>query len=120
MRGRITRAPYGHTMICDDLVHLMGLLFWGLPFLAYYWLRRRRLVAGASRTLGRLVITLWVLTFPLQILSLFLGFSKLEGNYSDGCGSPLAIFAALVVAYAALLYTLNAKPKAGGGANNDA
>jgi hypothetical protein len=107
-------------MICDDLVHLMGLLFWGLPFLAYFWLRRRRQVAGVSLTLGRVVITLWVLTFPVQVLSLFLGFSKLEGNYSDGCGSAFTIFAVLVAAYAALLYTWNAKPKGSDGANNDA
>jgi hypothetical protein len=89
-----------------------------LPFLAYHWLRRRRKVTGASLTLGRLVITVWILSFPLLILSLFLGFSKLEGNH--GCGSAYAMLAALVAAHAALLYTLNAKPKGGDGANNDA
>ena len=107
-------------MICDDLVHLMGLLFWGLPFLAYFWLRRRRQVAGASLTWGRLVIALWVLTFPLTLLSLFLGFSKLEGNYMSGCGSAFAIFAVLVAAYATLLCTLNAKPKSSDGENKSA
>ena len=93
-------------MICDDLVHFMVLPFWGLPFFAYFWIRRRRQVAGASLTLGRVVITLWALTFPVEILSLFLGFSRLEGNYSDGCGGPIAVLAVLVAAYAALLYTL--------------
>ena len=106
-------------MNCEGLFPLMGLLFWGLPFLAYYWLRRRRKVAGASLTLGRLVITLWVLSIPLSILSLLLGFSKLEGNYRDGCWAAYAMFAVLVAAYAAILYTLNAKPKGGDGANND-
>jgi hypothetical protein len=53
------------------------------------------------------------LAIPLSILSLFLGFSKLEGNYVNGCGSAFAIFAVLVAAYAAILYSLNAKPKGG-------
>lgn len=96
---------------CDDFVPLMGWLFWGLPFLAYFWLRRRKKVAGASRTLGRVVMTLWVLSFPLLILSFVLGFSRLEGNYGDGCGSAYAILAVLVAAYAALLLTMNARQK---------
>lgn len=103
---------------CDDLVPLMATLFWGLPVVAYFWIRRRRKVPGASLRLGRLVITLWVLTFALQILSLFLGFTTLEGNRS-GCGPKLAIFAVLVAAYAAILYTLDAKPKGGDGANDN-
>jgi hypothetical protein len=107
-------------MFCEGPVRLGGLLFWALPFLAYYWIRRRKKVAGASLTLGRLVITLWILTFPLTILSLFLGFSKLEGNYADGCGSAYLALAVLAAAHAALLHTLNAKPKGGDGANNDA
>jgi len=100
-------------MDCGGVIPLMPWLFWGLPLLAYYWIRRRRKVPGASLTLGRVVIALWALAIPLSILSLFLGFSKLEGNYGNGCGSAFAIFAVLVAAYAAILYSLNAKPKGG-------
>ena len=105
-------------MGCDvPFLFIGGLLFWGLPFFANYWLRRRKRVAGASLFLGRLMIVLWVVTIFLVVLSFVVGFSRLEGNYRDGsCWTSFGMFAVLIAAYGVLLLTLQGKPRGSGDA----
>lgn len=100
-------------MDCDAAMPVIGMLFWGLPIAAVYWIRRRRQIAGASLTLGRTVLILWFLTFPVLILSLFLGFSRLEGNYRGStCWMALATFTVLIAAYVLLFRSLKPGPGA--------
>ena len=97
---------------------LIGLLFWCLPFFAGYWIWRRKQIAGASISLGRLVLILWAATFPMLMLSLVVGFSKLEGNSTESaCWTMLGLLAVLTIAYVLLFRTLKAGPRAGDGAS---
>jgi len=95
-------------MGCDlsfltSTVPLFTLLFWGLPFAAGFWIWRRRKIAGASLRVGRLVLIAWFATFPLVILSLILGLTKLEGNsVNSQCAQALVMFVALITGYVAL------------------
>lgn len=97
---------------------LIDVLFWCLPFFAVYWIWCRKQVAGASISLGRLVLILWFATFPMLILSLVVGFSKLEGNSAESqCWTMFGVFTVLTTAYVLLFRTLKAGPRAGNGAS---
>ena len=97
---------------------LIGLLFWCLPIFAGYWIWRRKQIAGASISLGLLVLVLWAATFPMLILSFLVGFSKLEGNSKEsGCWTMLVVLAVLTIAYVLLFRTLKAGPRGGDGAS---
>ena len=96
----------------ETLIPFFGVLFWGLPFFTGYWIWRRKRIPGATTRFGWLVIILWCCTFPLLVLSLMLGISKLEGNDQDvQCWEGLAFLALLVGVYVRLFVTLKRKPK---------
>ena len=98
-------------MDCETLLPNVTLLFWGLPFAAVYWIRRRKQVPGASISLGRIVLVLWFATFPVGIFLLFSGGSRLEGNYGDAiCWPALATISVLLAAYGLLYRSLTAGP----------
>lgn len=100
-------------MDCETFMPTTTLLFWGLPFAAVYWIRRRRQTPGASISLGRIVLVLWFATFPVVILLLFSGGSRLEGNYGDAiCWPALATIGVLLAAYGLLYRSLKASPGA--------
>ncbi len=98
-------------MQCDTFMPILTPLFWGLPFAAIYWIRRRKQNPGASISLGRIVLVLWFATFPVAILLLFSGVSRLEGNYGDAiCWPALATIGVLLAAYGLLYRSLKAGP----------
>lgn len=98
-------------MDCETFKPTTTLLFWGLPFAAVYWIRRRKQTPGASISLGRIVLVLWFATFPVAILLLFSGGMRLEGNYGDFmCWPALGTSAVLLAAYTLLFYTFKAGP----------
>jgi hypothetical protein len=107
--------------LLQSISPLFFLAFWGVPVAAGYWIWHQRKIAGASLFVGRLVLILWFATFPVLILSLFLGISKLEGNSVESqCSQALVMFAALIAAYVALFRSFGRLPDASASASESA